>query len=153
MRHPFTLGWGVGRTFPGSLAKPRSIVDSPEITEVAAQAPPTPYSPGSPSLSQAPKHPGELLGRGQGSVGVEGWHLPLSPRNHQDMRVTVLLIPSIPVCPECPHSSSGGPQALTASSIQSEEMQASGTCHADRRLSVCGRVEGLVWARVCSAQE
>lgn len=153
MRYPFTLGWGVGRTFPGSLAKPRSIVDSPEITEVAAQAPPTSYSPGSPSLSQAPKHPGELLGRGQGSVGAEGWHLPLSPRNHQDMRVTGPPIPSIPVCPECPHSSSGGPQAPTASSIQSEKMQASGTCHADRRLSVWGRVEGLVCAHVCSAQE
>ncbi|XP_007453919.1 PREDICTED: schlafen-like protein 1 [Lipotes vexillifer] len=125
-------------TFPGSLAKPRSIVDSPEITEVAAQAPPTSYSPGSPSLSQDPKHPGELLGRGQGSVGAEGWHLPLSPRNHQDMRVTGLPIPSIPVCPERPHSSSGGPQALIASRIRPEKMQASGTCHADRRLSSPG---------------
>ncbi|CAM9347799.1 unnamed protein product [Rangifer tarandus platyrhynchus] len=52
------------------------------------------------------------------------------------MRVIGLPLPPIPVCPECPHSSSGGPQTLTALRIQSEKMQASRTCHRDRRLGV-----------------
>ncbi|KAJ8779465.1 hypothetical protein J1605_012349 [Eschrichtius robustus] len=86
--------------------------------------------------------------------GHEGPERPDRGRkNHQDMRDTGLPIPPIPVCPERPHSSSGGAQALIASRIRSEKMQASGTCHADRRLGVWGRVEGLVCAHVCSAQE
>lgn len=91
-----------------------------------------------PLLSQASKHPGELLARGQGSVGAEGWHLPCSPTNRQDMRVIGLPLPPIPVCPECPHSNIGGPQTLTALRIQSGKMQASRTCHRDQRLGVRG---------------
>ncbi|KAB0402201.1 hypothetical protein E2I00_020024, partial [Balaenoptera physalus] len=50
---------------------------------------------------------------------------PIETSRSSDMRDTGLPIPPIPVCPERPHSSSGGAQALIASRIRSEKMQAS----------------------------
>nr|XP_035958812.1 schlafen-like protein 1 isoform X2 [Halichoerus grypus] len=136
-----TLGMGMGEfPQPGPEAgRDIGIIDPGEITEGVVQAPPA--SPAALVLSaprQAPRCPRGAAGQGPGVCGSEGWHLPRSPGNHQDMRVRGLPPPPVPVCPECPHPGRAGPQALTFSRSQSEKMQAGGSRPTERRPGVRG---------------